>query len=349
MMNIKCSNYGVVFLSLIMFSLPLSIVAVEIFGLLFFVYLIYCKDWRKVKMTGLNTITISIILINLISLYFVYPLGTSMEIVKESLYLLVIPFVGALTWELKNYLVMLRWFIYGQSVNAIFGVIEALGVHIIDTYGQGHLGLVNFHIWSSMMLALAILFTLYDFIDKNIFSSLPVRIGILILLLWQMFTTTGRTGQATLALTIPILLFWIKPFYRKAILFILPAFLVLIFTLSRTVRNIWVSAYHQLILFHEGLNSITSVGLRLLYAKATLYMIQKHPLFGIGVGQFRQQFYALVDSGRLPYVPKTIEGVIGPTSSYLLYLSEMGIFGFLVLIAFIFAIYMKARRSQCTS
>lgn len=335
-------------LCMVLLSIPLSIVVAEAFGVIFLLSYVFNGRWKRFSLSLLNISVLFIIFINYLSLAFVYPSGNSVSDASESLYLLFIPLVSSLKMSERQYLELLKYFIYGQLINACFGVIEALGVPVINTYGQGHLGLVNFHIWSSMMLALSLLILSYDYIMKKLFSW-RVRSFFVLFLLWQMLTTTGRTGQAVFAVGASLIFFWAMPRLKVFAAIFSVFILAAISLLSKTARDIWISAYLQVLEFVHGGSAVTSIGLRLLYAKATWIMFHRNPLFGIGVGQFREYFYMLVSHGMLPYVPQSVAGVVGPTSSYLFYASEFGIAGIIALLSFFIFVFIKARRADSFS
>ncbi len=333
-------------LSLILLSLPLSIVAAEFFGICFVIVYFVNARFNGISPSALNILVVVIIVVNYASLILTKSTCHAASIASQSLYLIFIPLASSLMWDEHKYLKLLRYYIYGQTANACVGLVEASGVHVINTFGQGHLGLVNFHIWSSMMLALALLILTFDYIQRKVIQSLIYRSAIFLLLLWQLVTTTGRTGQAVYIICVFMIFAWSPKKVRTVLYLSFMPIMLSVFFLSRTLRGIWLSAYGQVSeLLHHG-SAVTSVGLRVLYAKASWDMLKSHPLFGVGIGNFRSCFYNLVSDGMLPYVPHSLSGVIGPTNSYLLYSSEFGLIGLVSLLAFLILVFIKAEKSS---
>ncbi len=77
-----------------------------------------------------------------------------------------------------------------------------------------------------------------------------------------------------------------------------------------------------------------SVGLRLASWKACLQMVKKHPLLGIGPGNYRPTIVAMSKAGRLPYAVDVY--YTQPHNIYLAVLVDSGITGLAVLLAILF-------------
>ncbi|WP_088437454.1 O-antigen ligase family protein [Sulfurospirillum diekertiae] len=104
--------------------------------------------------------------------------------------------------------------------------------------------------------------------------------------------------------------------------------------------TIFFIAYSSSTLFntriHEGLNDIhmidknpnTSVGLRMTFAMNTLQIIKTNPIFGVGTGDFPNE-YEKVNMKRSPSALPTVN----PHNMYLLVLAQTGIVGLLLLLS----------------
>jgi O-antigen ligase len=336
------SNHGfsaVFLLAATLFFLPLSIVAVEIFSSLYVINFLILRGWRDVSANFLNVIVIFIVFMHFVSSGVHGFDPDSIHSALQSLWLLYIPITSAFFLKNTHVFVLQRWYVYGQIVNALVGIVEALGFHVINTYGQGHLGLVSFHIWSSMMLALAILFLINDIPGYNIVKNRILSVTVLALLVWQLLSTSGRTGQAVLIMVLFfIIVYKIK---NKKVLGISIVGALSLAVLFPAFRSVWSAAYYQTVNVILNGSYLSSVGLRVVYAQASWLMFVEHPIFGVGVGQFRHVFYEMVHRHSIPYVPNDFRGVVGPTSTYLQYVSELGGVGATLLLAFLVGIGMQ--------
>ncbi|MDD5278459.1 O-antigen ligase family protein [Acidithiobacillus sp.] len=325
------------FLILILFFLPLSIVAVEIFTGLFVLNFMIFGKYRDLDRDWLNISVLLIIFVHFLSVLIEGFPSNAIHSLLQSAWLLFIPITRTYYFSFLEASNLKKWFINGQIVNSCFGVAEALGFNVIDTYGQGHIGLVPFHIWSSMMLALGIIFIVLDLIDRKMYQSKIWPFLWLIFLLWELFSTSGRTGQAVMVIILAYILF--VKVRRKEIFMIAGLILFVSLFAFSAFRSIWLSAYQQVVAMISSGEYLTSVGLRILYIKASIIMFINHPVFGIGIGSFRVEFYRLVSLKLIPYVPKYLAGVIGPTNMYFQYISELGLIGISVLLSFVYSLF----------
>ena len=340
--NISWNKLAAFSLCGLLFSLPLSIVAVEIFSGLFVIFSILSLSIFKINLDRINLVVFLIIFFYIISAAISGGNKSSLHAVSQSMWLLFIPTTSAFAFS-KEVHWFQKWFIFGQSTNSIIGVGEYAGFLNIDTYNQGHIGLVPFHIWSSMMLALAILFLINDLFSGNKLFKPIYNVPIVIFLSWELFSTSGRTGQAVLIIAAIILVLARsqKTSKMKKLTFLIILFIISMAIIFPQSRSIWEKAFVETFKAVKNESYITSVGLRLDYLYAGFKMFIKHPLFGIGVGQFKSEFYFLVSKGEIPYVPKSFAGVVGPTNIYLQYISEMGIIGISLLCSLFYFIYNK--------
>ncbi|MBU2739571.1 hypothetical protein [Acidithiobacillus concretivorus] len=64
----------------------------------------------------------------------------------------------------------------------------------------------------------------------------------------------------------------------------------------------------------------------------------------MGAGQFKTSYYDLASRGLEPKLPPVVDSMIGPNNSFLAYLSELGLFGFIPLVILIGYLGVRAWR-----
>jgi O-antigen ligase len=330
-------DIGMYFLLLTVLAIPLSIFLTECFFVAYLIVFFTIARYKFITFNLLNYTVFILILMGVISLY-LHPSRHAFFDFKQQMYLALVPFISAYAWSVKRYVLMLRFFIIGMLINLFFGIAEAFNVDVINTQGQGNLGLINFHIYSSMLLGISILIVIYDFFYRRIISDFIFRVLLVFGFGWQLFTTMGRTGQGLLFLLVPLIIIWNAKRY-KYIFSLLAAVAVSVLLLSTKAMHMWVKAYsqiHSLLTYGYQDNDI---GLRYLFTKAGVIMFLSHPLFGVGIGGFREHFYTLIKTHEIHDIPSNLHYLVGPTSSYVAYISEFGLIGFLSFLLLIFASY----------
>ncbi len=331
---------GFFFILLTILSIPLSIFMTEIFFIVYLSLFFTSHRYKFLKFDIFSLTVVFVVTIGFISFVEHYSSHAFFDL-KQMMYLMIAPFISAYIWNTERYILALRFFIIGMSANLFFGIIEAFGVKIIDTHGQGPLGLINFHIYSSMLISMSLLLLLYDFFYKRIISSLSVRSVMFLGFLWQIFATQGRTGQGLLLLLAPLVIFLNIKKYR----YIYPTLAIIIvgitISLSSKAINMWYTAYSQFNSIISGGYHYSDIGLRYLFAKSGFIMFVTHPFSGVGIGQFRKTFFDLIADHKIPEVPQYVHGFVGPTSSYIAFFSEFGSLGVISILLLIYASYKK--------
>lgn len=318
---------------LVFLTIPLAISLTKYAAIIFLLAFLWSGYWRKLR-PNIFVLMISIIsIINIYDLFHYHLAANNYEPVRHIWYLWFLPLVAVMPWHKKDYVYLLRSFIVALTVNGLIGILQVLGWHFRDLLGQGPIGLAQTHITFSMMLASGLLLLMFAIREKTLFWSPRIALGIFILLLWQLMFTIGRTGQAVYFILALLVLLWMFPRYRVAGA-IAGFVLAGIALLSPVLRSRWIQAVYDVYLFFNGW-VITSVGLRLVYAHSAIQMFAEHPFFGVGAGQFRTSYYDLARRGLEPKLPPVVDSMIGPNNSFLAYLSELGLFGFIPLVILI--------------
>ncbi len=339
-------DFGLYFLYLTIFFAPLSIFLAECFFTMHVVLFITKSRYRFIRLDLINISIFIVLATNLVSLIFNQSAHAFFDF-KQSLYILIVPILRAVFWDEIKYIFLLRSFVYGMLVNAFFGIYEAFGFKLINTHGQGHLGLINFHIYSSMLICISILILFNDIFYNKVVVSPYLKMLFILVFLWQLFTTTGRTGQAILFILIPLILYWNIKIFRFLIFPTTITLVIASLIFLKKFRELWVAAYSQLHTLIVSGYSFSDIGLRFLFSKAGLIMFKSNPFFGVGIGQFRKNFYALINAHEIPNIPYSVHGFVGPTSSYVAYASELGVVGCVAISIFIYAIYKNISSTKC--
>ncbi|MCI5148187.1 MAG: O-antigen ligase domain-containing protein [Candidatus Electrothrix sp. MAN1_4] len=207
-----------------------------------------------------------------------------------------------------------------------------------------HLTPKTFHVIYNPLLAFAAYLVFHAAIwgklaqQKSV--SRIIRVALLCLgglMCLNMFITEGRTGQLVFLVLLALLL--VQIFTQKRLLAILticlllPAVFLLAYHWSPVFQQRIDTAQQEIQGFRENPDtSDTSVGMRLLFIRNSLELIQRHPWTGVGTGDF-QVAYAEVNQKRSP----TSIATDNPHNQYVLVAAMLGIPGLLLLL-FIFAV-----------
>lgn len=329
---------------LVLFSIPLDISLTKYAAMIFLAAFLWAGYWRKLR-PGVFVVTVALIsVINIYDVFHYHLFTDHYGPARHIWYLWFLPLVAVMPWNRLRYVYLLRSFILALSINGLIGLSQALGWHFRDLLGQGPIGLAQTHITFSMMLSSGLLILMFAIKDKSLFWSPRIALGIFVLLLWQLMFTIGRTGQAVYFILALLVLLWMFPRYRIAGT-IAGFVLAGVALLSPVLRSRWIQAVFDVYLFFHGW-VVTSVGLRLVYARSALQMFAAHPFFGVGAGQFRTAYYDLAKRGLEPQLPPVVDSMIGPNNSFLAYLSELGLFGFIPLFVLMGYLALRAWRQN---
>lgn len=298
-------DIGMFFLLLTVLTIPLSIFITECFFVLYLVAFFIIARYKFITFSLINSTVLVLIMIGATSLY-LHPSNHAFFDFKQLMYMAIVPFISAYRWSYKRYILMLRFFIFGMLINLFFGVAEAFNIDVINTNGQGDLGLINFHIYSSMLISISILILIYDFFYRSIVPNFVLRVLFVLAFSWQLFTTMGRTGQGLLFILAPLVIIWNTTRYK----YLLPSLAMVavgfFLLLSTKAVDMWETAYSQIHSLLTGGYHASDIGLRYLFTKSGIIMFLSHPLFGVGLGQFRKCFYTLIKTHEIPNIPQIL-------------------------------------------
>jgi O-antigen ligase len=194
-----------------------------------------------------------------------------------------------------------------------------------------HLTRGTFHVIYNPMLAFAIYLLCHEvFWGKTTKALRWALVGLIGLMMLNMFITEGRSGQIVFFVLLAMLCLQI---FRKRILravliitFLLPAVFAVGYQFSPVFHGRVDRAYSDICQFQRNPN--TSVGLRLLLWQNSWEIIKKNPWLGVGTGDF-QEAYAKVNTRQLPQMM----GADNPHNQYVLVLCQLGLLGLVGLLA----------------
>jgi len=202
------------------------------------------------------------------------------------------------------------------------------------------------HISYNPFLAFAAYITLHQvFLGNEKRTIWVVGYFLLFLLIgFNMFITGGRAGQLMFFVTLAIISIQYFGIASKKNIFVI--FLIPIIFVSALIFN---DNFHKRIF--DGLNNFssfyqenkfdTSVGERLFYFNTSLDIFRNNPLFGVGTGDFPEEFKKERDK-RYPMGPLTVN----PHNMYLLILSTLGLFGLIPFLMIFFSQLKIANKNK---
>jgi O-antigen ligase len=241
----------------------------------------------------------------------------------------------------KNRLLVM--FIVGAAVGLIGSFAGAAG---LVTLWRGPADLLRNYVTQGMAFAVAVLICLWMFLQRS--AQGPMRwlwLGLGALFAFNIvFITASRSAYMVLGLGLIILLLWnARSAQRLMIVLGLPVVVMLVLAISPRMQDRIALGMTE---WSEASESkhLTSMGIRRVYYKHTLEIVDVHWLFGVGTGGFRQ---AYIESIANKYDPMDWRAAPtgDPHNQYLAVLVQHGIGGLAVFLAWIIAM-ARAKDSQ---
>ena len=159
----------------------------------------------------------------------------------------------------------------------------------------------------------------------------------------NLFITGGRAGQ--IAFFVMLIVIFIQ-FFNKNIknILVLIVLLGLIFGIAYNSSTIFKNRVNQTIynLKNFNKNSNTSIGKRIVYWKNTIELIQKHPIGGVGVGDFKNEYRKI----HFKNSPSIIIHGDHPHNMYLFVWGCSGLLGLFALLAILIVGFIISVRSK---
>jgi O-antigen ligase len=182
------------------------------------------------------------------------------------------------------------------------------------------------HISYNPILAFAIYLVLHEiFFNKkltNLLFSLYSFFAITMTI--NMFITGGRAGQVAFFVMLSILIFQIFEKQRiksfLVILIMIPSIFITAYQFSDLFKSRVDFAINETLSYNS--KNLTSVGLRINFAKNSFEVIKKNPIIGIGTGDFVSE-YKKINQINTPKIPNTTN----PHNMYILVTMQLGLIG----------------------
>ncbi len=323
------------------FSLPLSTSALSILALLILAVWLVEGGYRgKLRVIIVNPVAMAVLVylaLYVIGLLWTEDLAGGLDVIKKYWKLMLLPvFLTAVRWELRR--VYAAFFVAGMTIAMTMTYLAWFGLLHYADVTTTHLTRGTFHVIYNPMLAFAIYLLGHEVVwGKPGDARRWPLVGLIGLMVLNMFITEGRSGQIVFFVLLALLCLQI---FRKSILravlilaFLLPAIFAVGYHFSPVFHGRVDRAYSEICQFQRNPN--TSVGLRLLFWQNSWEIIKKSPWLGEGTGDF-ESAYAEVNKRQSPRMGTTDN----PHNQYVLVLCQLGLLGLAGLLA-IFGIQIR--------
>lgn len=321
------------------FVIPLSTALMNIFFIATVALSILAGNWKdKAKIIAFNRFALlflvffGLFVIGLI--YTTAPLkdGVAM-LIKYNKFLLGAFFIPLFVEE--------RWrkyainaFIVAVMIMLIGSYLKLFGIIHYQLAKYGNVSIFKNHIAGNFLLA----FTAYLLLHKITKSNKYWWLATLLFLLTvynALFLNTGRTGYFILGSLIALFL-WQKFSWKGLLIAVIAIFILggsaFLFSKSFHERAITtITNIHH----YQPEKSMTSVGLRMTFAKNSIHLIKQHPIIGTGTGSFTTEY------AKIKPTPEVLTH--NPHNQYLDIGVQFGIIGMLILL---FMFYRQWRDSK---
>ena len=328
-------NSGLVVL--LAFFLPISTTAVTITSFLLIAGWLAEGEFReRLREIVTNPVCLAVLVylgVMVIGLCWSRKLSTGLAAIGEQIKILMLPvFLTSIRHEH-------RWrylgaFIAGVTVIMLSTYLAWFGLLQYADVTSEHLTRKTTHVFYNPMLAFSIYLLLHKFCWAE---PRGWRRGLLLALVGimtiNMFITEGRTGQFVFLI---LMCLFLVQYLRKNIIkalsimiIVLPLLILISYSCSTVFRGRVDQARYEISEFKT--NPMTSIGLRLHYWRTSWWIIQRHPWFGVGTGDFHAN-YAQMNRFVSPMMPYTVN----PHNQYLLTGVQLGLVGVVNLLALFF-------------
>ena len=322
-------------LTLLAFSLPLSTSLLSVTALLILALWLIERNFRhKFKEITTNPVTISLLAylgLHVVGLCWSQQVITGLSMIERQWKLALMPVF--LTAVIPAHRSRYLWgYFSGIAVAALLTYLAWFGLLHYSDVTPHHLTKGTFHVVYNPLLALAIYVLIHELLwgDSITGPWRPLAMGLVLLLILDMFITEGRSGQMAFFVLMGLLVVQIcrRNIFKAFLVIILggPLLLGAIYHISPTFQRRLDRAVREVRLFHQDPN--TSVGLRLLYWQNSFKIIKQHPLIGVGTGDFQTE-YAQINQQTAP----TIRATDNPHNQYILILCQFGLLGLMTLLS----------------
>jgi O-antigen ligase len=317
-------------LTLFFLTLPNSVAINNIvLGLIIAYWLLLGDKKNTFKLIKINPFVSAVYIyfaVLFVSLLWTSDIKWGLHMLNKELILLFIPILMSLIQE-KEKDFLIKIFIFSMTCSEILSYSIKLrllppmfnAIPYDPTPFMGHIS-YNPYLAFTIYLLIYFLFTTKESLMVKIISILFIFTMSI-----NLFITGGRAGQAAFFVLIILAVFQFMKINIKSLFIvgiIVPIIFFTAYKTSRIFHDRVNLAVYNITNFHKNPN--TSVGERIIFAKNTVRMIKEHPIFGVGIGDYKDE-YKKINDKYFPNIPSTVQ----PHDMYLLVWAESGIFAFL--------------------
>ncbi len=335
------------FFGLPLFMSPISTSGASISKVLFAVCWLaggYFRNLRKATSRPWFWPAMAVVAINLLGMLWTSDISRGLNILSKLNWVFFAVAGAALPWKRSGFVLTVRLFLAGLLVNAGIGALQWFNLypwHPLDPL-TGPVGYAD-HIFLSMALANALLWLAYD-IKHRIALPRALNIFLAALFFLQLIITIGRAGQLAFVLLFPAALWMLYPGRWRKWAIGVAGLGIAGLVLSPVVQNRIGQGVNNLEAYQAG-NVDTSLGLRLVFWQGALKMAEEHPISGVGTGDYKIEMSRLQKLHAIPQTPG-YPAIDHPHNSYLAYLADLGLPGFLALLWFLWTATSEAWRCR---
>jgi O-antigen ligase len=328
--------------ALLALSLPLSTSAVSVLALLILLLWVisggYGGKCREIVSNKVCVAVLVYLALYLVGLLWTVEMSNGLGMVAKQWKLLLLPvFLTSLRQEHRRR--TLYFFLAGLTLMMATTYLAWLDLYHYGGVTPAHPTRRLFHVVYNPMLAFGCYLAVHEFLWGG--GSNWRRAAMLALALAMsvnMFITEGRAGQLAFFVLLILLVF---QYFRKNLLkgvvvagIAVPLLFAGGYTLSPTFQQRVDAARHEIAIFDSDPD--TSIGLRLLFWQNSWQIIRRHPLIGVGTGDFHRAYTWMT----MKYSPGLV-ATDNPHNQYLLVLCQLGLMGLAALLA-IFVLQVRA-------
>lgn len=323
-----CSNAIIAFLFFLPLSTSISNILAILIILFWFIDGNFQKKFTEIKENKIALAILAYVALNIIGLLWTNDINWGLYTVKKQWKLLLMPVIMnmAIREHYRRYIYAFVAAMIVATATSYLVFMEVITLHNTNSFDPSPF---TSHVTYTPLLAWAVYLMLHDlWFNRPTIKIRVIGIPLVILMVIDIFLTQGRTGQLVFFVLIIVLTIQRlskKPLQMVAISImascILPS---LFYTFAPPFKSIVNQTFDNLTSYDE--RSVNSLSERLTFARISLEIIKKHPLIGVGSGDFPTVYKETVKQ-KFPFTEfKYSEN---PHNQYFLVLCQFGLLGFI--------------------
>lgn len=348
MKKINIPDYLVFLLySLPVFFSPLSTAGTGIsLGLLLLGYAL-SGHWRNWRVLRTRTWVFPFVLLlcwTLMGLIWTSDMRSGIKVAEATGYG-VFALIGAtLPWQERWVKLFVRFFLAGMALNAVLAFLMTWKVlPWLNTDNLPYTGFSD-HIFLSLVLVQGLLWLLWDF-QRSWATPKWAAVMLGLLFFVQLIITPARSGQLAFIVLMPLSIWLLYRGRWKYWALAALCFGVIGLGLSPIVQSRVELGFSNVKQFINNQNSTTtSLGIRIATMEAGWEMLAKHPLLGVGTGDFSGAMRSLQNAGQVTNTPGIVN--TSAANSYLSEAAVLGLPGLVLLLWMMFAATIESWKNR---